>query len=316
MEECPISSGLRTTGGGVQAGGLLEYPVTFAYIAQMGTLIATIAIVYTAGNDSARGMAAQIRTWLDTEGREARIVETSKEAVHCTSVWSGVDMILTLGGDGTLLGVARAVQDLRIPVLGLNLGRVGFLTEISPTDWRESLAAILRGEFDISSRLVISFTVLRRGQEYCRGYAVNDLVISCGSLARMIRLDMWYGNDHLGSVRADGMIVSTPTGSSGYSISAGGPLIYPELDVFALTPICPFLHAFRPMVLPFENDLRILVQEAVSEVYLTQDGQTGTILSPGDNVFVSRAHNRLRLVRPLHSHYAHKLKSKGFIRES
>lgn len=283
---------------------------------QMGKIISDIVIVHGTGNDLAANMSGQIRQWLAGEGRKARIVASDKEKVHCVSTWEGADMILTLGGDGTLLAVARAVQDLGIPILGLNLGKVGFLTELSPTDWRESLTLILRGEYEMSRRLVISFHVLRRGQEYYRGYAINDLVISCGSLARMIRLDMWYGTDHLGSVRADGMIVATPTGSSGYSISAGGPLIYPELNVFALTPICPFLHAFRPMVLPFENDLRILVQGADTDVYLTQDGQTGVILAAGDNVFASRAEKRLNLIRPLHSQYAHKLKSKGFVRES
>ncbi len=282
----------------------------------MGKIISDIVIVHGTGNDLAANMSGQIRQWLAGEGRKARIVASDKEKVHCVSTWEGADMILTLGGDGTLLAVARAVQDLGIPILGLNLGKVGFLTELSPTDWRESLTLILRGEYEMSRRLVISFHVLRRGQEYYRGYAINDLVISCGSLARMIRLDMWYGTDHLGSVRADGMIVATPTGSSGYSISAGGPLIYPELNVFALTPICPFLHAFRPMVLPFENDLRILVQGADTDVYLTQDGQTGVILAAGDNVFASRAEKRLNLIRPLHSQYAHKLKSKGFVRES
>ncbi|NLW81027.1 MAG: NAD(+)/NADH kinase [Desulfovibrionales bacterium] len=282
----------------------------------MGKIISNIVLAYNDGNKLAGNMAGQIREWLIVEGRSVRIVESTKEKVHCVSTWEDVDMILTLGGDGTLLSIARAVLDLDIPILGLNLGKVGFLTELSPTDWRESLTSILRGEYDMSLRLVISFSVIRRGQEHFRGYAVNDLVISCGSLARMIRLDMWYGNDHLGTVRADGMIVATPTGSSGYSISAGGPLVYPELDVFALTPICPFLHAFRPMILPFENDLRVLVREAVSDVYLTQDGQTGVVLVPGDNVFASRAEKRLHLIRPVHSQYAHKLKSKGFIRES
>jgi NAD+ kinase len=282
----------------------------------MGKIISKIAVVFRTGNDQAGRMARQISHWLEVEGRKVSIVESSKEAVHCVSTWDGMDMILTLGGDGTLLALARAVHDLGIPILGLNMGNVGFLTELSPSDWRESLVSILRGEYDISTRLVISFCVLRRGQEYYRGCAVNDLVVSCGSLARMIRLDMWYGSDHLGTVRADGMIVATPTGSSGYSISAGGPLVYPELDVFTLTPICPFLHAFRPMVLPFENDLRIQVLHAASDVYLTQDGQTGVILTPGDNVFATRAVNGLKLIRPMHSHYAHKLKSKGFIRES
>ena len=282
----------------------------------MGKIITKIVIVHSRKNSLAANMAVQIRGWLENEGRSARIVENSREQTLPASTWAGADMILTLGGDGTLLAVARGVQELGIPILGLNLGNVGFLTELSPADWRESLTSILRGEYDMSQRLVISFHVIRRGEEFFRGYAINDLVISCGSLARMIRLDMWYGSDHLGTVRADGMIVSTPTGSSGYSISAGGPLIYPELNVFALTPICPFLHAFRPMVLPFENDLRVLVRDADVDVYLTQDGQTGVVLAPGDNIFASRAQKPLNLVRPLHSHYAHKLKSKGFVRES
>jgi len=285
-------------------------------LVQMGKIITKIVIVHSRKNSLAANMAVQIRVWLENEGRSARIIENSREQTLPASTWMGADMILTLGGDGTLLAVARDVQELGIPILGLNLGTVGFLTELSPTDWRESLTSILRGEYDMSQRLVISFHAIRSGEEFFRGYAINDLVISCGSLARMIRMDMWYGNDHLGTVRADGMIVSTPTGSSGYSISAGGPLIYPELNVFALTPICPFLHAFRPMVLPFENDLRVLVRDADADVYLTQDGQTGVVLAPGDNVFASRAEKPLNLVRPLHSHYAHKLKSKGFVRES
>ena len=184
----------------------------------MGKIISNIVIVHNSANDLAANMARQIRDWLAVEGRSARIVSSSKEKVHCISTWEGADMILTLGGDGTLLAVARAVQDLGIPILGLNLGKVGFLTELSPSDWRESLTVILRGEYDMSRRLVISFHVLRRGQEHYRGYAINDLVISCGSLARMIRLDMWYGTDHLGTVRADGMIVATPTGSDRKSV--------------------------------------------------------------------------------------------------
>lgn len=282
----------------------------------MGTRISSIILVYSAGNAAAGNMATHIRDWLAVEGCNAHIIESSREAEHDPATWAGSELILTLGGDGTLLAAARSVLDTGLPILGLNMGHVGFLTEIGPTDWRETLTAIVRGEYAISSRSAVSFSVLRGGQECYSGYAVNDLVVSCGSLARMIRLDLWYGGDHLGTVRADGIIVATPTGSSGYSISAGGPLLYPELDVFALTPICPFLHAFRPMVLPFENDLRIQVLDAVSDVYLTQDGQTGLVLTPGDNVVVSTAKKRLQLVRPVHSHYAHKLRSKGFIRES
>jgi NAD+ kinase len=280
--------------------------------------LSKIVIAFTTGNEAARVFADQARDWLAARGRQARIVESSKEVAHDPAVWTGADTVLTLGGDGTLLAAARSVleQEVPPPILGLNLGRVGFLTELSPTDWEESLAAVIDGEYEISSRLVITFRVLRAGREQYRGYAVNDLVVSCGSLAKLVNLDMWYGGDHLGAVRADGMIVATATGSSGYSISAGGPLVYPELDVLVLTPICPFLHAFRPMVMPFEEDLRILVQGGSEELFLTQDGQTGVRLAPGDEVTASKAGRRLSLIRPIHSHYAHKLKSKGFIRES
>lgn len=284
-------------------------------VPQMSQTLSTIVLVTNSGNQTAYILAVEIQSWLERQGCTARIVQSSRATAHCVSTWEGADMILTLGGDGTLLFVARAVQDLGLPVLGLNLGNVGFLTELSPADWRESLDAIVRGDYAMSLRLVISFRVLRKNQEHYRGYAINDLVINCSNLARMIRLDLWYGEDHLGQVRADGMIVATPTGSSGYSISAGGPLVYPELDVFALTPICPFLHAFRPMVLPFEKALRIVILDADADASLTQDGQTGVLLEPGDTVIASKAAKRLRLIRPLHSHYAHKLKAKGFIRE-
>lgn len=272
-------------------------------------------LVHMVGNELAAQMALEIQDWFRKNGCISTIFQATKNT-SLEADWDNVDMVLTLGGDGTLLGVARGVLEREIPVLGLNLGKVGFLTELSPEDWQGTLEDIVVGRYALSSRLVVSFKVFRHEQEFYQGYAVNDLVISCGSLARMIRLNMWYGRDHLGMVRADGMIVATPTGSSGYSISAGGPLIYPELDVFALTPICPFLHAFRPMILPFEDDLHVEVLEADSKVYLTQDGQTGVVLRTGDKVIASRAQKRLLLVRPLHSHYAHKLKSKGFIRES
>ena len=280
----------------------------------MERVLSTVAVGFHTGNQRAELMAGAVAAWLTEQGCRAFVVETRKEETCCPAPWEQVDLLLTLGGDGTMLGFARRVLELGVPMLGLNVGEVGFLTELTPTDWQTCLPAILAGEYEISSRLVLACTVLRRGEVAYQGYAVNDVVIGCGSLARMIRLDVWYGGDHLGQVRADGLIVATPTGSSGYSISAGGPLVYPELDVFVLTPICPFLHAFRPMLLPLEEEIRVHVLEARSQVVLTQDGQVGVTLHTGDNVFASRAKYRLRLVRPLHSHYASKLKSKGFLR--
>ena len=280
----------------------------------MERVLATIAVGFHTDNVRARQMSSAVVHWLEEHGRRAVVVETRKEETCCQAPWEEVDLLLTLGGDGTMLGFARRVVDREVPMLGLNVGEVGFLTELTLADWQDRLPAILAGEYAFSLRMVLSCSVLRCGQLAHRGYAVNDVVIGCGGLARMIRLDVWYGEDHLGGVRADGLIVATPTGSSGYSISAGGPLVYPELDVFVLTPICPFLHAFRPMVLPLEEQIRVHVQEARTPTVLTQDGQVGVDLQPGDNILVSKASHRLRLVRPLQSHYASKLKSKGFLR--
>jgi len=193
---------------------------------------------------------------------------------------------------------------------------LGFLTEVSASDMIAAVDSCFSGEARVERRMMLRADLRRGGRTRATFSCLNDVVVAKTALARMIDIRVDVGGGLLTTMRCDGIIVATPTGSSGYSISAGGPLIYPELNVFALTPICPFLHAFRPMVLPFENDLRVLVLDADVEVFLTQDGQTGVVLAPGDNIFASRAEQPLQLIRPLHSHYAHKLKSKGFVRES
>jgi NAD+ kinase len=169
-------------------------------------------------------------------------------------------LVIVLGGDGTLIGVARRMHRLGIPLLGINLGRVGFLTHHSPDDWRQGVADILAGKYKVSSRMALDFRVLRSGRYVHSGTVINDLVMGRGSLARLVRLSVLYQGGDVAELRSDGLIVSTPFGSTAYCVSAGGPLVHPDLSAYCITAICPFLNRFSPLVLPTEHRLAIRVE--------------------------------------------------------
>lgn len=226
------------------------------------------------------------------------------------------DMVLVLGGDGTFIGVARVCLRLGIPVLGLNLGRVGFLAE-GASNWQKRLEALLAGQYTLSRRVCLAYEVLRAGRSVYTGVAVNDVVVSRGDMARLIRLLVLRGpenaQERVGAMRADGLIVSTPTGSTAYGYSAGGPLVHPEMQAFCLTPVCPFLNTFGPMVLPADAPLSIQVEEHRGEVRMTVDGQRAFGLEPGDEVWISRSpHDLVMAQTACCSSYFAKLANKGF----
>ena len=277
--------------------------------------IQRIVVVAKSEHEEARELADKICTWVCARGIYAHAVENR---VDCDVLDVGGDVpdcVLVLGGDGTMLSVARKINGSNIPMLGVNLGNVGFLTETGVQNWQTMLEELLAGEMKISTRAVLHFQVQRQGQCVHEGKAVNDLVINRGSLARLVNLDVCFGSHHLVNLRADGLIVSTPTGSTAYSVSAGGPLVYPDLDLFVITPISPFLQNFQPMVLPFGSPLYIEVDQNNAEVFLTQDGQRGITLLAGDRVEVTRASTGLRLMYSRNFSYIAKLKAKGFIRD-
>ena len=169
------------------------------------------------------------------------------------------DLLLILGGDGTFIGVARQMHFLKAPLMGVNLGRVGFLTQLHQDYWEQWISKVLIEGIEIASRLALEYEVLRQGKSVHRGLVINDLVISRGELARLIRLSVSYDGIAISTVRADGVIISTPTGSSAYGVSAGGPLIHADLSVYCVTPVCPFLNSFKPMVFPADGACRIQV---------------------------------------------------------
>jgi NAD+ kinase len=271
-------------------------------------------VMLRTGDQAGRDLGQKVSAWLGERGVAATLCEHD--------VCGGLDacqkpqgdpwdMALVLGGDGTFIGVSRACLRLGLPVLGLNLGRVGFLAE-DAANWPDRLDALLSGAYRVSRRLCLSFRVVRNGAEAASGLAVNDIVVSRGDMARLIRLSVTRGEEPVGAMRADGLILSTPTGSTAYGNSAGGPLVYPELEAFCLTPVCPFLNTFSPMVLPPDQELRIDVEERRAEVRLTVDGQRSFALAPGDEIRVVRHPQPLQVVLTDSESYFTKLSRKGF----
>jgi NAD+ kinase len=209
-----------------------------------------------------------------------------------------LDLLITLGGDGTLLRGARLVIPFEVPVLGINLGRLGFLTSVSPDQLEESLRMLASGETVIDSRLVLHVEAAQAsGTTHGEFLALNDVVLHRGGVARMIRMKVHAHGEEVGTYSADGIILATPTGSTAYSLSAGGPLVPPSLDCIIASPICPHTLAVRPLVLSPDETVTVEVLSPTEALILTIDGQQGASLLPGDRLVVRRAGQRLKLLR-------------------
>jgi NAD+ kinase len=200
-----------------------------------------------------------------------------------------VDLVFVLGGDGTLLGVARRFADHRLPILGFNVGNLGFLTEAEPDDLDTAVDRVLAGDYMIESRLMLLAEVIRDGAVVERGTALNDVGIVKGAFGRMITCEVRMDGMDLGTYSGDGLIVSTPTGSTAYSLSCGGPIVYPGIQTLLLTPICPHTLTSRPMVLPAEAELEVRPSSVHREMCVSIDGQIGYALHEGDLVRVRRS---------------------------
>lgn len=206
------------------------------------------------------------------------------------------DLMVCLGGDGTLLAAARSVH-AGVPILGVNLGRLGFLTEIGRAELYPSLVEILAGRFEIEERSLLDISVVRAKGESERYRVLNDAVIAKSALSRIIELTLKVDKRLVTTYRSDGLIISTPTGSTAYSLSAGGPIVNPLLPVVLLTPICPHTFSLRPIVVPEESVVAVTLETENAEVYLTLDGQEGTTLGYRDSVELTKAKDGVRLVR-------------------
>lgn len=215
------------------------------------------------------------------------------------------DMLMVLGGDGTMLRIVRMLQGREVPMLGVNLGSLGFLTSISQDDIDDALQSLVKGTFSISMRSLAECAVMRSGKEKGHYRALNDIVIERGASSRIITLDILVDNKDVSSCMCDGLIVSTPTGSTGHSLSAGGPVMHPDTEAFVISLICPHTLSTRPLVIPDNKEITVVVASSSGDLLLTVDGQVGEPLKPDDRVNISRSDQRARFIHlPDHSYFS------------
>ena len=217
-------------------------------------------------------------------------------AAHKAELPGLADLLIVLGGDGTLLSMARAVGDLGVPIMGVNLGGLGFMTATTLDEMLPSLEAALAGRMVVEERLMLLARVVRNGAVICEHMALNDMVITKSAMARIISLAVSVEGEYATAYRADGLIISTPTGSTAYSLSAGGPIVFPSVEAILLTPICSHTLTNRPIVLPASHRIEVTIQSD-EEIMLTVDGQVGVGVRERDVVEVRKAAARMRLVR-------------------
>ena len=245
----------------------------------------------------------KLSNWLKERGVEVYVEkELGKKIRHPNSIDRRdipklVDVILVFGGDGTFLGVAREACKYGTPILGINLGGLGFLTEVTVEELYPMMERIIDGDYEVEDRQML-ITSIRRGKKNIGTYEVlNDVVINKGALARIIDLAIYIENSHVTTYKADGIILATPTGSTAYSLSAGGPIVHPGIPVTIITPICPHTLTNRPLVVSSKMKVEIKVTTQEPDTYLTLDGQIGVRLKTGDLIEVKRTDTSVKLIK-------------------
>jgi NAD+ kinase len=250
----------------------------------------------------------QIDVFVDRE--TTRCVATNSMSLVRERLAEQVDLLIVLDGDGTLLSAARALGSQKVLILAVNLGGLGFLTSVTLDELYPVLDQVLAGKHRVSERMMLDAEILRDGKVAERQCALNDAVANKAAIARMLDFDVYVDGVSVGRHRADGLVVATPTGSTAYSLAAGGPIIDPNLDAFVITPICPHMLTNRPLVVPDTARIEIDFAPAEEPVYITLDGQIGFQLKPKDRVAITKSKSRVALVSPPSKTYFEVLRSK------
>ncbi len=265
--------------------------------------IRRVTVVAKIGPPEAPRLAAELARWLEERGVRVDLdLETSRALRRRSGAPRdlfprGTDLAIVAGGDGTLLSVARAAAPRGVPILGVNLGSLGFLTELQPDELYDGLLKVLRGAYSIEERQALRVRH-RRGRQVRSEHAVlNDAVITKRALARMIVLDVRVDGDEVATYTSDGLILATPTGSTAYNLSAGGPILDPRMEAVVIAPICPHTMTYRPLVVPGSARVEVTLESAKEPVHLTLDGQVGFPMQRGDSVSVDTHPRPVRLVR-------------------
>lgn len=228
----------------------------------------------------------------------AREFKIKEEHSSEEDVLNNSELIISLGGDGTFLKVARQVIDKDVPLLGINLGTLGFLTEVDKNEINNAVEHIIRNEFEVENRMMLDTTIMREGKVIARDTALNDVVISRGALSRILHLKMYMNNAFADTFPGDGLIISSPTGSTGYSLSAGGPIVEPGIDLIIVTPICPHILYSRSFITSGKGNIKVVVDEEYCHTArVTVDGQKGYELMGGDNVEIIKSNYSLQIIR-------------------
>jgi NAD+ kinase len=277
-----------------------------------------VAIIYKAHTPAAKLEAQDLKAWLDAKGVDSYLREAGAAQPHTgpgpeLRDIKPCDLAVVLGGDGTMLGAVRALVEAgmqEVPILGVNLGGLGFLTALSPDELTPALERVLKGEFTATPRMMLSARVERAGKLRRKFLALNDVVINKAALARIVELTLLVDGEPLTSLRADGLIFSTPTGSTAYNLSAGGPICHPDLQSIVITPICSFTLSARPLVLGPNAAISFTVDRRALETTLTCDGQVGLELLPMDRIILKRAKVSVRIIQSPFKNYFGILRTK------
>jgi NAD+ kinase len=279
-------------------------------------VIETVGLISKPHAPKAAQVVPALVSWLSARGLALRVDEvTASYAARAgglprDQVPEGCQLVIVLGGDGTLLSAARAVGGREIPIVAVNLGGLGFLTAITVDEIYTALEGVLRGEVRTSLRRMLGCEVVRGDATVANYEALNDVVFSKASIARMIDLETWSDTQLVCSYKADGLVVSTPTGSTAYSLSAGGPIVFPSVECLCLTPISPHTLTNRPVIVPAASVIRVRNLAADNETYLTIDGQVGEPLCHGDVVVCRSSSHSVHLIRPMKLHFFDVLREK------
>ncbi len=279
-------------------------------------MIKSVGVYAKRNNSAAADVAKRLCAWLEMRDCKVLVEDELAAALGDRSglpradIPARADVIVVLGGDGTLISVARQVGRHEVPILGVNLGSLGFLTEITIDKLYVELDRVLRGDFTVSNRIMIDAAIERDGEQIADYQVLNDVVINKGALARIVDMEVWVDEHYLTTFKADGMIVSSPTGSTAYNLAAGGPIVSPGLHCLVITPICAHTLTNRPIIVSDQSHIRITMRIDKERVFFTADGQVGMALQAQDVVTISKAQMCTRLIKSADKEYFEVLRTK------
>ena len=275
--------------------------------------IKTVGVVVKPNKPEAWQTACELSDWLEKRGIALLgqpYADSGSPVKDGGKFNADADLIIVLGGDGTMISTARLIGDNEVLVLGINYGSLGYLTDFRIEEMFPALESILAGNYEIDRRVMLDAEHWRDTDKLAIGRVLNDVVINKAALARIIEIDVRLNDLFVNSFRADGLIVSTPTGSTAYNLSAGGPIIYPSMNAVVMTPICPFTLTNRPIVVPDHAEISLTLDNENEGVILSLDGQTGYPMRAGDRVAIRKSRTTFNIVQPANRNYFDVLRDK------